>query len=139
MGNVPAQRRLSHGMFHRDCQHHRHRDFHEPWFSIGEYSIRVCSADALGCRRRRGALRRALLRRTQRCTAALRRRVPFSLEDLSPSARVHGRIRFRDSRICRADRSGRDGVWHISARRARFWLTGLALVRGGLAGRALSS
>jgi hypothetical protein len=53
--------------------------------------------------------------------------------------RSGGEYRFRDSGVRCADCSGRDGVWYLSAWRARFWVAGLFLLCGGVAGRAVSS
>src|SRR2546421_49551 len=86
-------------MFHRDCQHHRHRHLHEPWFSIERHSVRVRFADALGRGRNRSSLWRALLWRTECRVTAVRRRVSFSVADLSPSARIHGGVCFPGTRI----------------------------------------
>ena len=126
-------------MFHRDCQRHRHRHLHEPWFSIERHSVRVRFADALGRGRNRRSLWRALLWRTECRVTAVRRRVSFSVADLSPSARIHGGICFRDRRICGADRAGRTGLWQIPAGRARLWFTCSPFIRGGLGGGAISS
>ena len=111
--------RICNRVFDRDRQHHRHRHLHESWFSIDRYSVGVRAADAVGRGWHCGAMWRALLRRTRRRIAAFRRRVSFSLANLSSSARVHGRIYFRHSRICRADCARGDGIWKIPEWRSR--------------------
>ena len=126
-------------MLHRDCQHHRHRHLYEPRFSTTGDSFGIHAAHAVGRRRYRSALRRALLRGAQRRAAALWRRISFSLTDLSPGARVYGGIHFCYGGVCRADRTRGHGFWQIHARRPRLWFTGHSLICGRLAGRNLSS
>ena len=55
----------------------------------------------------------------ERRAAAFRRRISFSLADLSSRARIHGRNRFRHGRFRRAHRARRHGVWKIFSRRLR--------------------
>src|SRR5437773_4246445 len=126
-------------MLNRDCQHHRHGHLHEPRFSTTGDSFGIHAAHAVGRRRYRSALRRALLRGAQRRAAALWRRISFSLTDLSPGARVYGGIHFCHGGVCRADRTRRHGFWQIHARRPRLRFTGHSLICGRLAGGNLSS
>lgn len=60
---------------HCDRQYGRYRRVYEPWISIDDATIRVRAHYVVGCRRCRGDLRRAVLRRAWRCAASVRRGV----------------------------------------------------------------
>ena len=133
-----AHDRFRHSVFHRYRQHHRHRHFHESRFPVGGHSIRVRATHALGGRRNRRALRRALLRRTERRAAAFRRRISFSLADLSSLSRVHGRFCFRYGWFRRAHRTRGHGFWKIFRRSLRRRFTGRYVVCHCVAGCGVS-
>ena len=87
----------------------------------------------------RSTVWRALLWGTQRRPPALWRRIPFSVEDLSSSARIHGGIRFRYSRLRCARRARSDGVREIFCRSLRCRLTGPFVICRRLGGDSFSS
>src|ERR1700719_3195061 len=108
-----ADRGFPHGVLHRYCEHHWYGNLHESRFPGAGNSIRIRTAHALDHWR----MRRALLWRIERRTAAFRRGISFSVADLSSRARVHGGIYFRHRRIRRARGARRHGVWEIFYRR----------------------
>ena len=83
-------------------------------------------------------MRRALLRRARRRTAALRRRIQFSLGNLSSGGRIYGRIRVRHGGIRSARGTRRDGVWDIFQWSFRRRFTRDAVIRRCLAGHGVS-